>query len=49
MALESELHEALTADQLRLFFQMQVDSDQRILGCGGLAALAASASRFDHA
>lgn len=32
MALESELHEALTGDQLRLYYQMQVDSDRRVMG-----------------
>lgn len=32
MALESELHEALTQEQLRLYFQVQIDSDRRVMG-----------------
>lgn len=32
MALESELHDALTGEQLRLFYQVQTDSDQRVMG-----------------
>lgn len=32
MTLESELHEALTGEQLRLFFQVQIGSDQQVMG-----------------
>lgn len=32
MALESELHDALTGEQLRLFFQVQTDSSQQVMG-----------------